>query len=116
MSSKETTDILGGLREFNEALNSEGPLSGKLTCRKVKLNLKPTTYDPEMVRITRDALGMSQSVFAQFIGVSVSTVQAWEQGTNPVTGAAARLMDEMRNDTAYWRSRLVELGEMEAVN
>jgi DNA-binding transcriptional regulator YiaG len=29
---------------------------------------------------------MSRAVFAEFLGVSLSCVRAWEQGDNPVSG------------------------------
>lgn len=102
-------DILHGLNEFNDALNGDARAKQRLTFRKVKLNLQPTAYDPELVRTTRRLLGASQGVFAEFLGVSVQTVQAWEQGINPVSRAPARLMDEIRHNPDYWRSRLQEL-------
>ena len=102
-------DILQGLNEFNDALEGDRKAAKRLTCRKVKLNLKPTAYGPESVRKTRHLLGASQGVFAEFLGVSVQTVQAWEQGVNPVSRAPARLMDEIRHNPAYWRERLQEL-------
>jgi len=115
MSSSVSRDILDGLTEFRDALSSGKPVSDKLTCRKVKLNLKPTPYDPELVKVTRATLNVSQSVFAEFIGVSLNTLRAWEQGDNPVTGAAARLMDEIRQQPDYWRRRVLELAETQEV-
>ena len=105
------TEILEGLREFNDALASGSSVSDKLTVRKLKLTLKPKKYDPELVRITRMCLGVSQAVFAEFLGVSVKTVRAWEQGNNPVNGAAARLMDEIRDSPEHFRARLLKLAE-----
>lgn len=102
-------DILHGLKEFNDAMNGDKRAQKRLTFRKVKLNLQPTTYDPELVRATRAQLGTSQRVFAEFLGVSVQTVRAWEQGINPVSPASARLLDEIRHDPEYWRARLREL-------
>jgi DNA-binding transcriptional regulator YiaG len=54
-------------------------------------------------------LGASQTIFAQFLGVSPSAVQDWEQGLKPPHGAACRLMDEIRRDPNYWIRRLQEL-------
>lgn len=100
-------DILNGLSEFRDSL-ADGSSPGKLTIRKVRLMLQPTDYSPELVKTTRQILGVSQAVFAKFIGVSSNAVQAWEQGGNPATGAAARLMDEIRLNPEYWRKRLLE--------
>lgn len=38
----------------------------------------------------RDKLGLSQSQFAAFVGLSIRTIQGWEQGRNP--GAYTRLI------------------------
>lgn len=102
-------EIVEGLKEFTDALESREPIGEKFTMRKVILDLRPTTYTPQEVKRARRLLGASQAVFAEFIGVSVSTVRAWEQGENPVTGAAARLMDEIRHDPVAWRRRLLDL-------
>jgi DNA-binding transcriptional regulator YiaG len=106
-------DILEGLQEFRDAMEGNETAKKKLTCRKVKLNLKPTPYDPELVKVTRSVLNVSQAVFAEFIGVSVNCVQAWEQGENPVTGTPARLMDEIRLHPEYWRRRILESAEQQ---
>lgn len=104
-------DIIDGLQEFADALDSGEPISQKFTCHKMVLNLEPTPYDPELVKATRAMLNVSQSVLAKFLGVSRSTLQAWEQGENPVTGAPARLMDEIRVNPKYFRARLRSMAE-----
>ena len=59
-----------------------------------------------MVKKVRHQLGMSQVIFAQFLGVAASTVRSWEQGQNPVPGLACRFMDELNRNPSYWRERL----------
>jgi putative transcriptional regulator len=61
-----------------------------------------------MVSDVRGVLGVSQSIFARFLGVSVNAVRTWEQGTKTPQGGAQRFMDEMRRDPDYWRARLQE--------
>ena len=68
----------------------------------------PSVYHPRLVRETRDLLAASQAVFARFLGVSVQTVRAWEQGVNTPSTLASRFLDEIRHDPAYWRTRLRE--------
>jgi putative transcriptional regulator len=40
----------------------------------------------------RQALGMSQSEFSKLLGVSVRTLQDWEQGRKQPSGAASTLL------------------------
>lgn len=100
--------IIAGLQEFSAALKSGKPIAEQLTCRKVELNLVPQTYSPELVRETRELLGVSQPIFAKFLGVSASTVQKWERGEDAPQTIACRFMDEIRNDPEHWRERLLE--------
>jgi DNA-binding transcriptional regulator YiaG len=44
------------------------------------------------IKRIRKALGMSYNKFARYIGVSVPTVWEWEQGTQRVSRANARLI------------------------
>lgn len=102
-------EILEGLEEFAAALEANETIPGKFTCRKIVLDLEPQVYRPELVKKTRQLLGASQAVFAQFLGVSVKTVRAWEQGINSPQDIACRLMDEIRHNPAYWQQRLRDL-------
>lgn len=45
----------------------------------------------EDIKALRESLNCSQTLFAELFGVSKKTVEKWEQGVNPVKGAAARL-------------------------
>jgi putative transcriptional regulator len=99
--------IIEGLREFTEALEGDERIAEKFTCRKVTLDLLPVPYSPKAVKATRKLLGVSQGVFAQFLGVSVKTVCAWEQGKTP-GDMACRFMDEIQRNPDYWRKRLRE--------
>jgi putative transcriptional regulator len=49
-------------------------------------------FKPEAVRKIRTGLGLSQSEFAQLIGVSVATLQNWEQGRRQPEGPARALL------------------------
>lgn len=49
----------------------------------------PTEGDPATIR---SAMGLSQSKFAQLIGVSVRTLHKWEQHTSSPSGAAKTLL------------------------
>jgi putative transcriptional regulator len=49
-------------------------------------------FDSEDVRAIREKLNKSQSEFARMIGVSVSTLQNWEQGRRQPHGPARALL------------------------
>jgi putative transcriptional regulator len=44
------------------------------------------------VAAIRESIGLSQSRFAQLLGVSVRTLQEWEQGRRAPSGAARTLL------------------------
>jgi len=102
------SEILEALSEFTEALE-KGEVRKRLNCRQVKLNLKRTAYSPSLVKKTRETLGISQPLFARFLGVSPQTVKSWEQGVNEPFPMACRFMDEIRRNRDYWLSVLKQI-------
>lgn len=52
----------------------------------------PTEYSPEQIHAIRVRLGLKQREFAGILNVSDKTVKAWEQGINPPSGPALRLL------------------------
>jgi len=111
VSRKKTVGekLIEAMTEFTEALESGEPLSGKLTGHTLAIELTPKQYTAKDVRATRRILGASQSFFARFIGVALGTVRAWEQGRNVPSGAAARLLDEIRLNPEFWKGRFVSV-------
>jgi putative transcriptional regulator len=64
-----------------------------------------TEFIPEDVKAIRQRLGKSQSEFALMIGVSVSTLQNWEQGRRVPEGPARALLKvAARNPAAVARA------------
>ena len=101
--------LVARLGRVAAAVEAGEDITKRFTCRTVRLRLAPPAYGPKQVKQTRQKLGTSQAIFAEFLGVSVSAVQDWEQGLKPPHGAACRLMDEIRRDPQYWIKRLQEL-------
>jgi DNA-binding transcriptional regulator YiaG len=64
----------------------------EVTGRRKKLIEQPHWYMPPLIREVRQRLGVTQAVFGQMLGVSASTVRAWEKGTREAEGPAARLL------------------------
>jgi len=85
------SELFDGLKEgLNEAIEVE---QGKIKAKRVHYNVAPVRrFDSRQIKAIRDSSGMTQSVFALFMGVSNKTVEAWERGTNQPTGPACRLL------------------------
>ncbi|HBA65025.1 MAG: transcriptional regulator [Gammaproteobacteria bacterium HGW-Gammaproteobacteria-10] len=74
------TEILEGIREIKEY-------------KKGKVNLKVSELsEPSPPQIIRSKLNMSQSAFAGLLGVSMRTLQDWEQGRRSPQGPAVTLL------------------------
>jgi len=108
MKSSVADRIVHRLNRFAEALENNEAIQEKFSCRKIELDLKPHSYDSHKVRQIRNLLGLSQALFGRFLGVSVKTIQSWEQGFSRPTNIACRFMDEIRRNPQYWFKRLME--------
>lgn len=53
---------------------------------------KFTVKGPSSVKSVRHKLALSQSAFASLLGVSIRTLQDWEQGRRKPSGAARSLL------------------------
>lgn len=106
--------LLGRLAAFSEALQKNESIEKRFTCRTIELNIESHACPPASVKATREALGLSQALFARFLGVSVKSVSAWEQGAKSPSDLACRWMDEIRRDPDYWRQRIRDLAQPRA--
>ena len=83
----------GLMQGLQEAIAiQKGELKGKKTVYIVDPVEK---YSNTEFRTLRMELGMSQEILAEYMGVSKKTVEAWEAGTNKISGPACRLMSVM---------------------
>lgn len=98
--------IVSAFQEAIDLVRSGEPLPGRLTARTYQVEFVRPAYGPEEVRRVRDLLGMSQVVFARFLGVDPNTVRSWEQGTPPPSSIARRFMGEIESDPEHWRQRV----------
>ncbi len=93
--TSEESRMLKELLETAQGLHAHGVMS-KLDMAHVQaLCEAPPAYPPERVVNIRTSIAkVSQSVFASFLNVSVSTVQKWESPTaaKHPSGAAAKLL------------------------
>lgn len=78
----------------------EGLQDAILDARTTKKNLKRNTISytpladikPSEIKKIRNKVGLTQNLFAKFLGVSQKTVEAWETGTNKPSGSSNRLI------------------------
>lgn len=75
---------------------------GTLDARTHKMTVRPVDhYDAAEIKAIRVNAGMTQVVFAKFMGVSAKTVEAWESGRNQPIGSACRLLHLIKADPAF---------------
>ena len=81
-------ELLGSIREAGAILRGRQKPSRRIVIRS------------SAVRVIRERTSLSQSEFAQLIGVSVKTLQNWEQDRRRPTGPAAALLSIIEHDPA----------------
>jgi putative transcriptional regulator len=86
-------DLKEGLQE---AIDFE---KGKGKAKVVTYEIAPVKkYSNTDIKRIRYGAGMTQTVFADYLGVSKKTVEAWELGRTHPTGPAYRLIDILAED------------------
>lgn len=86
--------IMTGL---NEALDDARGQGEKL--KRHMVSIEPVKqYSAREVKDIRRKTGMTQKLFAGYLGVSVRSVEAWEAGINTPSGAASRILTMMERD------------------
>lgn len=68
--------------------------------RKELAPSKITEIPAPDAKAIRDKIGLSQTEFAQLIGVKVATLRNWEQNRRKPTGAAAALLTIVEKEPA----------------
>ena len=86
--------IMSGLTEAVEDVNRRD----KKLKRRVVSIIPVKEYSAMEIQKIRKDTGMSQKLFASYMGVSNKTVEAWEAGINHPSGAASRILSMMEMD------------------
>ena len=85
------------IREIEEAF--EQPRTRRQSVRITRYTVEPAPeFSPVRIKAVRTRLGMTQVTFAEVMGVSIKTVEAWEAGTNRPVGSARRLLSVLAAD------------------
>jgi putative transcriptional regulator len=80
MKKKDLEELVASVRQAGRIRRGEAPPS------------RVTEFAPVDVKAIRQRLGKSQAGFARMIGVSVATLQNWEQGRRRPEGPARALL------------------------
>lgn len=88
----EMFDILNGA--LDEAI--EDAKSEKKFLKRDTISFEitpPAIYTADEVKKIRHSTGLTQNLFAKWLGVSTRTVEAWESGRNTPSGPSSRLLE-----------------------
>ena len=73
----------------NKILNSE----------TVSIEIEPLVeYSADAIKDIRQRTGLTQALFAKWLGVSTRTVEAWEAGRNKPSGPSSRLLSLLQQN------------------
>jgi putative transcriptional regulator len=81
MKKKEFAQLLAGVGQLGAALRGDP-----------KVITRTDRIDPDSVAVIRGRMKLSQGEFARLLGISVDTLQNWEQGRRKPSGAARVLL------------------------
>lgn len=81
MKKSELNELLQGIREAGAYLRGDKRFATRVD-----------RIEPESVAVVRSKLKLSQAEFAHLLGISVNTLQNWEQGRRKPSGAARVLL------------------------
>jgi putative transcriptional regulator len=88
MKKQMFEELLDSVREAGAILRSRGK------------SARRPAIPSSAIRVIRERTNLSQSEFARLIGVSVKTLQNWEQDRRRPTGPAAALLSIIEHDPA----------------
>lgn len=84
---------------LNEAIEYE---KGNIKAKSTTLSVEPVgRFTSSEIKSIRNSTGLTQNLFAKYMGVSVKTVEAWEAGRNHPDGAACRLLSLTKRDPLF---------------
>lgn len=76
----------------NELIESMAEALAHAKGEPTGVRVHQVSVEPNHIQRVRQRLGLSQDQFANFFGVSASTLRKWEQGQRVPTGAARTLL------------------------
>lgn len=107
MDEKIFNDTMQGLSEAL-AYTQGDKTKGRSRFVSVPDILPLKEYSNEEIRQIRIEKQMTQKTFADVLGVSVKSVEAWEAGTNKPNGSAVRLLQLIEKEESVLQYMLVK--------
>ncbi len=84
---------------LNEAIDYE---KGNLKTNTRTLSITPIEkFTASEIKDIRKKAGMTQVLFAKYLGVSLKTIEAWEAGRNQPNGTACRMLSITKKDPHF---------------
>lgn len=97
------SSVIKGLKEAIE--HERGGLKG---VKRHTVRVKPINiYKASEIKMIRAKLDLTQSAFANIIGVSQKAVEAWEAGKNIPQGPAQRMLELLDKDPVITEKYLI---------
>ena len=103
MNKKNFGELLESMQDAGEILRGT-----KRASRMWSVEAGRRMQTKEDVQFLRQKFGVSQSAFAKLMGVSVNTLQNWEQGRRQPTGSARILLTIAYRQPSLFRETLAE--------
>lgn len=98
MNKKYKSTALAALHESMQDLRDIGIIDQKTMRRFDESCLTPiTSMPPDEIVSMRQKEGVSQTVFAHYLNVSVGSVSKWERGEKHPSGPALKLLSLVKN-------------------
>ncbi|MCG6142786.1 MULTISPECIES: helix-turn-helix domain-containing protein [Leptospira] len=100
MKNDSNSKLFKSLKKgLNEAIDySDGNSTSPLKQTLISVPKLPN-YKGKDIKSIRTKLHLTQSVFANTLGVSEKTVEAWESGRNTPQGPAQRMLFVLKNNS-----------------
>jgi len=93
-------ELFDDLKQGLEEAISYEQGNGKAKVKRYHI-IPVTEYSNSKIREIRLDAGMTQTVFASYMGVSQKTVEAWEGGRSHPNGPACRLLSILDKEKSY---------------
>lgn len=94
---------------LNEAIEYEKGTHNNVKTNKISIQQIPH-YKHKQIKEIRNKLNLTQAVFAEILGVSVKTVEAWESGRNIPNGSAQRILDLLNKEGFLEKNKILKVG------